>query len=1092
MTKSHQLFRFAVLFYLVLAAAPSSPWATDAGAHLDAARLAEAGTHLWGLGMYEKAATLLGMAHEQTPHEVKTGVYLIETLKKSDGEALQSLIDTWKGKLAGEDDDRTLQFLIGHGSLKEKKYDEAYKALKKAEALGLESPYLVLDLAFLKGLARDRKGVEAILDGMPEGLSEDPLIAITRHSLITRAYRRPGKKELKYESDFRLALAHHPECAAAWAGLGRLLDKKNRDKEASRCFETAQQLAPDDHDILHAYHEFLWNNGKLEKYAKTLVEHLSGCGSCRQGGPSSMEKLASAGKRDLALMMAKDAKQEKESRNLSRLIAKTEREISFYRQRKTEEEALVFLEGDEAKKKVLKNRVSPLPRFVLIEKAGSEWNARFMSEVLDDSDMREHFAQCLLFRITVEDGEDPALVQPIVGEDRDLQLPTAVLLGPTGIPLTVLARDIRPDKAASELKKGIESFSKMDVETLISGGEPKWIAGIEKALVRAKQDAKDMAVLFTKQDNIWCSRLEEEAFSDPAVSAMLSTFVPVRVTDGGEAGRHSVDVYPTLLFLNHNGQVEYRASGYRDPEILLRDFTALRESKEKKKKAEKGTGIGWLHDFDHALALAKQEQKHLLIDVYTDWCHWCHVLEEKTFPDPKVIEAIQRGFIPLKTNPEVEEASRDRFMVSGFPTTLILSPEGFEIKRFAGYLPPEAYLEQLELDESLKALKTTGAEKYRTVLRKLREIERYAYVMPETAAEKVKHLHDLPPDDSNVSNLWVRIAQGRARNNDHEGMLEALKHLAVHGKGTDPDTYAYLMSGLELGDEKLKTFGDEVGKISGKAKAVKGADLLAGFSKFLATKNKLDDAISAAKRAAGLASRHSEAWRNLAVVHILRGEYGDAARATNKAKRYGKTQRELPVLRALIYRLEGERGKAEEILSMLKNEKALEGPSYMLAEIAKRFEANDKAEEAAAALWAAATLAPDDANAQNRYGWALLEAGTDSDEARTVLQSAVSLIDDRKKGANIWDSLAWAHYRKGDLLPAFEAISESIRRTGGVTQNDETRYHLGVILAGLGLDRQAEEELKAVAAEAEPEEKDTSIKAQAYRELEKLKKKTAN
>ena len=47
-----------------------------------------------------------------------------------------------------------------------------------------------------------------------------------------------------------------------------------------------------------------------------------------------------------------------------------------------------------------------------------------------------------------------------------------------------------------------------------------------------------------------------------------------------------------------------------------------------------GLNLKW-HSFDEGSTKAKAEGKQILIDIYTDWCHWCKVMDEKTYSDEK-------------------------------------------------------------------------------------------------------------------------------------------------------------------------------------------------------------------------------------------------------------------------------------------------------------------------------------------------------------------------------------------------------------------------------------------------------------------------
>lgn len=68
-----------------------------------------------------------------------------------------------------------------------------------------------------------------------------------------------------------------------------------------------------------------------------------------------------------------------------------------------------------------------------------------------------------------------------------------------------------------------------------------------------------------------------------------------------------------------------------------------------------GTGeINWM-TWDEAVAAQAQSPKMLFIDIYTDWCGWCKVMDRKTFTDEKVADYINEHYYAVKFNAESED-----------------------------------------------------------------------------------------------------------------------------------------------------------------------------------------------------------------------------------------------------------------------------------------------------------------------------------------------------------------------------------------------------------------------------------------------------
>lgn len=61
--------------------------------------------------------------------------------------------------------------------------------------------------------------------------------------------------------------------------------------------------------------------------------------------------------------------------------------------------------------------------------------------------------------------------------------------------------------------------------------------------------------------------------------------------------------------------------------------------------------INWI-TLEEAFKKTQTEPRKVIVDVYTDWCGWCKVMDQKTFTDPKVIEYVNKNFYAVKFNAE--------------------------------------------------------------------------------------------------------------------------------------------------------------------------------------------------------------------------------------------------------------------------------------------------------------------------------------------------------------------------------------------------------------------------------------------------------
>ena len=97
--------------------------------------------------------------------------------------------------------------------------------------------------------------------------------------------------------------------------------------------------------------------------------------------------------------------------------------------------------------------------------------------------------------------------------------------------------------------------------------------------------------------------------------------------------------------------------------------------------------IAWSTWSAEAFERAKREDKPVLLSISAVWCHWCHVMDETSYSDEKVIEAINERFVPVRVDNDERPDVNARYNMGGWPTTAFLAPDGTTITG-ATYLPP--------------------------------------------------------------------------------------------------------------------------------------------------------------------------------------------------------------------------------------------------------------------------------------------------------------------------------------------------------------------------------------------------------------------
>ena len=93
---------------------------------------------------------------------------------------------------------------------------------------------------------------------------------------------------------------------------------------------------------------------------------------------------------------------------------------------------------------------------------------------------------------------------------------------------------------------------------------------------------------------------------------------------------------------------------------------------------------------------ARRENKFILVDLEAVWCHWCHVMEEKTYSDADVVRRVGEHYIAVKVDSDAHPELARRYEDYGWPATIVFNAQGGEIVKRRGYLRPEIMISMLD------------------------------------------------------------------------------------------------------------------------------------------------------------------------------------------------------------------------------------------------------------------------------------------------------------------------------------------------------------------------------------------------------------
>jgi uncharacterized protein YyaL (SSP411 family) len=195
-------------------------------------------------------------------------------------------------------------------------------------------------------------------------------------------------------------------------------------------------------------------------------------------------------------------------------------------------------------------------------------------------------------------------------------------------------------------------------------------------------------------------------------------------------------------------------------------------------RAAAADAIAWRPWSDAAFAEAKGGHKFVIMDLEAVWCHWCHVMDETTYRDPKVISLLARSYVAVKVDQDSRPDLANRYEDYGWPATIVFAADGSEIVRRRGYLtPPEmASMLQAIIDDPSPGPSVTREGEHR-------------------------YPADAHPDDALESAMRQRLVSGYDRAQGGWG---------VEHKYLEPDNVEYCLRAAARGDREAEAIARDM------------------------------------------------------------------------------------------------------------------------------------------------------------------------------------------------------------------------------------------------------------------------------------------
>ncbi|WP_083552577.1 thioredoxin domain-containing protein [Syntrophotalea acetylenivorans] len=124
--------------------------------------------------------------------------------------------------------------------------------------------------------------------------------------------------------------------------------------------------------------------------------------------------------------------------------------------------------------------------------------------------------------------------------------------------------------------------------------------------------------------------------------------------------------------------------------------------------------VDWHPWGEEAFALARREDKPVLVSIGYSTCHWCHVMEHESFENEEVAAVLNRLFVPIKVDREERPDVDNTYMSAcqiltgggGWPLNVFITPDKQPFYA-ATYMPREARGDMAGITDILERIGNT-------------------------------------------------------------------------------------------------------------------------------------------------------------------------------------------------------------------------------------------------------------------------------------------------------------------------------------------------------------------------------------------------
>ncbi|MEN9290571.1 MAG: hypothetical protein RLZZ357_414 [Bacteroidota bacterium] len=106
-----------------------------------------------------------------------------------------------------------------------------------------------------------------------------------------------------------------------------------------------------------------------------------------------------------------------------------------------------------------------------------------------------------------------------------------------------------------------------------------------------------------------------------------------------------------------------------------------------------------IDNWEKVIEQATRENKYIMVDLSTEWCSWCKVMDKQHFKDPEILSLMQPMLNSYMLDAEkdpIGQLLKLKFGVAAYPSFLFFTPQGEYLETWCGAMPKEYWVQYVK------------------------------------------------------------------------------------------------------------------------------------------------------------------------------------------------------------------------------------------------------------------------------------------------------------------------------------------------------------------------------------------------------------